>query len=806
MRISINWIKSLIPELRLDFEGENKSYDELFKRMVEIGLDIESIESERDKYNKFVVGEVLETEKHPNADKLTLCKVNVGDATLSIVCGAPNVTAGQKVCVARIGAIIPNGGFEIKKSKIRGELSEGMICAEDELGLSDNHSGIMVLNDNSVPGTEFADYTGANDYFVEIGVTPNRGDLFSQTGMAREIAGAYSLSIKCPEALIRESEEFSKDYIKIEIENKEFCKRFTGRVVKNVTIKESPEWLQKYLKAVGLRPINNIVDITNFVMMETGQPLHAFDYDKISGKKIIVKTAKEGDKFITLDSKERVLNEKSLMICDGEKPSAIAGIMGGEFSEISSDTKNVLIEVAYFDPVAIRKNSKKLGLQTDASQRFERGVDIENITYVSDRAASLMQSIAGGEVLKGIVDVYPERFEPLVVFLRASRVEKIVGINIPEDEIIRMLGGIEIQYFKKEEDKMYFKIPEFRREDIQREIDLVEETARLYGYANIKSDFRFNLDVSSHIDYRDKYQKFINYIREYFIGRGFNEIISYSQQDDKKISNFGTEPVIIENPNSILMNSMRVNLTFGMLTTIANNINALGKDVSLKLFELGKVFSTGNKKFTEEHHLCFSICGLNDKKSFDVKEKSFDLYDIKGELEIFLSKLNIENHELIYYNAEGNPDYFEVLINKSVAGRLMLLNKKTDRDFDMENDVYIAEFDTQKLYDSIKEGRKYKEISKYPSAKRDLALIIKRGTSYDKVKKVIIETGGSTIKSIDLFDIFSDKKLGDGNRSMTFSLELSAADRTLTDEEVNKLIGKIIRNLENKLEVTLRSN
>ncbi len=507
MRISLNWIKSLIPGLDIT------SYEDLFKKMVDAGLDIESIENEKDTFANFVVGEVVETAKHPNADKLTLCKVNTGNSVLSIVCGAPNVEAGQKVCVAKIGAIIPNGSFEIKKGKIRGEVSEGMICAEDELNLSDDHTGIMVLKNDAIPGTDFADYLGSNDCFIEIGVTPNRGDLFSQIGIAREIAATYSLKAKLPEVRLEESNEFSKDYIDIEIQSDEYCKRFTGRVVKNVKVKESPEWLQKAVKSVGLRPINNIVDITNYVMMETGQPLHAFDYDKIAGKKIIIKTAKEGDKFTTLDSKQRILNDKSLMVCDGEKASAIAGIMGGEFSEISTETKNVLIEAAYFDPVAIRKNSKRLGLQTDASQRFERGVDIENIPYVSNRAASLMQEAAGGTVLKGIVDVYPKRFEPLTVFVRKERCDKITGVEISEEEIKNMLESIEILFVKKEDDRLYFRIPEFRREDLQREIDLIEEIARLYGYSNIENDYRFVLDVSKQVDYNDKYLKFLNTIK-----------------------------------------------------------------------------------------------------------------------------------------------------------------------------------------------------------------------------------------------------------------------------------------------------
>ncbi len=806
MRISLNWIKSLIPGLESDYLSDKEAYDILFKKMVEIGLDIEAIESEREAYNNFVVGEVLETKKHPNADKLTLCKVNTGGEILSIVCGAPNVAAGQKVCVAKPGAVIPNGNFEIKKGKIRGEVSEGMICAEDELNLSVDHSGIMVLKEDALPGTDFADYIGANDYFIEIGVTPNRGDLFSQIGMAREIAAAYSLKAKLPENILIEANEYAKDFISIDIQNTEFCKRFTGRVVRNVTVMESPEWLKKAVTAVGLRPINNIVDITNFVMMETGQPLHAFDYDKIALKKIIIRTAKEGDKFTTLDSKERELNAKSLMVCDGEKASAIAGIMGGEYSEISERTNNVLIEVAYFDPVAIRKNAKKLGLQTDASQRFERGVDIGNIPYVSERAAFLMQSVAGGEVLKGIVDVYPAKFEPLEVPIRKSYCWRILGLEISEEEIIRKLESIEINFLRKDGEKLYFRIPEFRREDIQREIDLIEEVARLHGYLNIECDYRFTLDVSKHADYNDDYQKFLKNIKEYFIGRGFNEIITYSQQDDKKIAGFGKEPVIIENPNSVLMNSMRVNLFFGMLTTILNNVNLLGKDVPLKLFETGKVFGKGDAKFEEKTQICFGMSGVFDNKSFDTGERKFDLYDLKGELEMFLSKLNIESNELFYYNADSDKGNFDVFIGKDSIGRVYLIDKHNNPEFESENGVYIAELDAQSLYEKSNREKRYAEISKFPSAKRDLALLLGSETRYEQVLGVIYEAGGKTLKKAELFDVFEDKKLGEGMKSMAFSLELGSAEKTLTDEEVNKTINKIIKNLDAKLGVKIRSN
>ena len=377
MKISLNWLLKYIPDLKIN------SIDEFLKRIIETGFDIESVESQREIFSNIVTGLVKEKLKHPDADKLSLCKVSDGEKEYSVVCGAPNVAAGQIICFAKIGAVIPNGGFEIKKTKIRGAISEGMICSEKELNISENHSGILVLDEKTSPGMEFADYLGANDYFIEIGITPNRGDLLSHFGIAREVASAFNLKFVKPEVLLRETDIETKELISIEIHNKEHCKRFSGRVIRGVKVEESPLWLKERLNSVGLRPRNNIVDITNFVLMETGQPLHAFDYDMITGKKIVVKSAEENDKFITLDSKERILNKNSLMICDAEKYSSIAGIMGGEHSEITDKTINIFLESAYFDPVCIRKNSKKLTLSTDASQRFERGVDIDNVIYAS---------------------------------------------------------------------------------------------------------------------------------------------------------------------------------------------------------------------------------------------------------------------------------------------------------------------------------------------------------------------------------------------------------------------------------------
>lgn len=795
MKISLNWIKDYIPELKYD------SIEDLKKQMVKTGLDIESFDSESEKFENFIVAEVISTEKHPDADKLTICKVNTGSEQLDVICGAPNVAKGQKVCFARIGAVIPLNEMEIKKTKIRGVTSNGMICSEDELGLSDDHTGIMVLDNKAVPGMKFSDYIGANDYIIEIGVTPNRGDLLSHFGMAREIAAATGFKFVKPEIHVKESEEKSSDNIKITIENTEYCKRFTGRVVKNVEIKESPEWLKKYLTSLGLRPRNNIVDITNFVMLETGQPLHAFDYDRINGKEIIVKLGKKGDKFITLDSKERELNEYSLMVCDAKGPSAIAGVMGGEFSEITDNTKNVFIESAYFDPVCIRKNSKLLGLSTDASQRFERGVDIENVVYASNRAAQLMQELAGGQVCSGLVDANPEPFKKLLVELRPEKASELLGKDISENEIINLLDSINIKLAEKSGGKLYFEIPEFRREDIQREIDLTEEVARLYGYDNFDSVYKFNLDLTANTDYNDGYLKFRDFVKDYLIGKGFNEIISYSQQDERYVKHFSGNFVSIENPNSVEMNAMRTNLLHGILNTMKLNYNRSGKDVSLKLFEIGKVFTNPGDRFEEYENLCFAVSAKSDYSGFDIEEREFDVFDFKGEVQQFLTKLNLENFEYIYYNVNENK-FSDVIIDGETAGNLYFL--ENDDFLEKGQKVFAAEFRFEVLYNKYKPGVKYREINKYPSVKRDLSIVADNSVGYGLIEKSLVKNAGKNLKNIRVFDIYKDNKLGDDKKSIALSLEFNSEDKTLTDEEVNKYIAKIVSGLDKELKIKLR--
>lgn len=797
MRVSLNWLRKYIDNLEItDFEF-------LKQRMITIGLDIEAIEYEGDKYRNFVVGEVKECLRHPNADKLTLCKVDIGERILDIVCGAPNVRRGQKVCVALEGAIIPKGGLVIQKTRIRGIKSEGMICAEDELEISDNHSGIMELPTDVPVGMPFSEYIGSNDYIFEIGVTPNRGDLFSHIGIAREIAAIYGKKLKLPEITLRESNEKSSDYIKINIES-EYCKRFTGRVIRNVKISESPEWLKKALISVGLRPRNNVVDITNYVMYEVGQPLHAFDYDNIRGKQIIVKVANSGDKFTTLDSKERILNEYSLMVCDAEGYSAIAGIMGGEFSEITEKTQNVLLESAYFDPVCIRRNSKKLGLQTDASQRFERGVDISKIVYASNRAAQLIQEIAGGEVLKGIVDVYPEKFSEIVVGLRLDQVERIIGQCFTEKEVIDLLERIEIEFVEKSDGKLKFRIPEHRRGDIYREIDLIEEIVRIYGYDKIENLSSIKLRLDLQYEFNNKFFELLDKTRNHFIGRGFNEVITYSQQDEKLIEKFTSNYVKIKNPNSVEMNVMRINLLFGMLATIRNNLNFSGKDISLKLFETGRVFKRENNNFKEQTLLCVALAGKYDYRSFNTKERNFDYFDLKGEVETYLEKLHINDYSFVSINNEKELASAGIYINNKESGTFYIVGPELLKLFDIDIPVFVAELNVDDILRAIPARVRYSEIPRFPSVKRDLAFVVDNKINYKDIITLIKKIAGDNLKTLELFDVYEDIKLGVGKKSMAFKMEFNSKDKTLTDDEVTELVSKIIKGLENKLGITLR--
>lgn len=684
MKISLNWLR--------DYIDINLPVNELVKGLIDLGIEVESVEDQSAVLKNFVIGKVIERAKHPNADKLSVCKVDVGTGELlNIVCGAPNVDAGQTVCVALVGAVVPNGGFEIKKAKLRGEPSEGMICSAKELNLGDDHSGIMVLDTDLPLGTPFAEYLKANDVILEIGITPNRGDLLSHIGVARELGALTGSELKIPDPEVNETGNGLADAITVNIEDPKGCLRYCGAMVKNVKVKQSPEWLQQRLIAIGLRPINNIVDVTNYVMMECGQPLHAFDYDKISGKKIVVKRAGSTAKFITLDGKERKLRDDILMICDAEKPVALAGIMGGENSEISDDTTNIFVESAYFDPVLTRLSSKFLGLQSDSSYRFERGVDIERTKWACKRAANLIAELGEGEITEGFLDVYPQKLEPLNVKMRSSHLNRIAGIEYSIDDAAALLGKIGIRKMEGDASEALFEIPQARREDLQREIDLVEEVIRLDGYDKITVP-QYSEIYHDIRDFTGREYDAIAGIKKFLTGRGFKEIISNTLVDENLQKKFEVEYVSLLNPSSDLMGVLRSNLYVGLFDVL--KVNFENSNNSLKLFEVGNTFSYDPEgKITENRNIMLVMAGEADLSSVDVKSRNYDIYDMIGEAEGLFEKLRVVNLKKFDYYSHNSvlESVIEYKTKNNTVARITGFSKKFLQSLNIERPVFVCE-------------------------------------------------------------------------------------------------------------------
>jgi len=799
MKISVNWLKQYI---NIDLTPES-----LVNCFIYLGIEVEEVINQSKKLDKFVIGRVLEKKQHPNADKLSVCKVDAGTGEiLNIVCGAPNVDSGQTVCVALEGAIIPNGEFEIKKAKLRGELSEGMICSARELNLGDDHTGIMVLEETFPVGTPFAEYLGQNDIILDISITPNRGDLLSHFGIAREIKAINGNDINEPLVEYPEGSNIN-DYIKVEIKNPDGCYRYCGTLVKNVKVKESPEWLKNYITSIGLRPINNIVDITNYVMYECGQPLHAFDYDRITGKKIIVKSAGNLKKFTTLDSKERELRSEVLLICDAEKPVALAGIMGGENSEISSSTNDVFIESAYFDPVLTRMSSKFLGLQTDSSYRFERGVDIDRTLWASKRAALLIASLGDGEIIEGIIDEYSKRLEQLVAGMRVSYLNRLTGIDFTKEKAIELLDKIDIKFKGEANGYLQFEIPQSRRDDLQRECDLIEEVLRIYGYDKIE-----NSKVDKiFFDTREFYNKefdFINGVRHYFRGRGYKEIISNSLVDKNIVSSFTENYLSLLNPSSDQMSVLRSSPVEGVLDVVKLNFEHYNN--SLKLFEFGNFFSyNANNDIIENRGFILVLAGEYDVESYDIKPRYFDLLDIKAEVKAFLEKLHIENFKIFHYNYTGNFEYvLNYSLNDEIIVKVFKLSDKYLKSYDIEKPVIICEIPNlvnNGLFELSNKELTFKEYSNFPPVVRDLSIVVDTNVSEEEIEKVIYssKTDG-LLKKLKLYDIYIPEK-DSGKKSYTFTMEFRADDRTLKNEEINVYQQKIIDNLSKKLKAELRS-
>jgi phenylalanyl-tRNA synthetase beta chain len=812
MKISFEWLKKYV-NIKVPVE-------DLAGRLTMAGLEVESVEKPlTTKYDGFVVGEVVEVKRHPNADKLTVCTVNAGRQTLEIICGAPNVGAGQKVPVALVGAVIPRNQhdpegkpFSLERAKIRGVESNGMICSEYELGLGDDAEGILVLDQQASAGTPLAEYLGPVQTAMEIGLTPNRPDCMSHLGVAREVAVLLGAKLKRPLVRFTESRERADDHASVQIKDVDDCPRYTARVICGVKIGVSPQWMQDALKSVGLRPVNNIVDVTNFVLMELGHPLHAFDYDKLEGKKIVVRRAKDGDSFTTLDGKRRSLRSDTLMICDSRQPVAVAGVMGGANTEISETTENILLESAYFDPKSIRRTSKYLGLSTDASQRFERGADPNATRYAVDRAAQLIQEICGGEILRGAIDVYPRKVLPRVVALRTKKVNEVLGTDLEEKEIIRILDSLEVALRAmrktKNRKRLLFSVPTFRP-DLEREIDLVEEVARIYGYEKIETKMGTLLKFPSKPRPADHSET----VRDFLVGEGYLEIVTNSLQRRSTAALGGTAAVEILNPINEDMAALRTSLVPGALDVIRHNINHGAKD--LKLFEIGNVFRKGSASekgpyfddYVEEERILIAQTGLANAPGWDRADRRADFFDLKGTTERLLSKISLDKFRFISYSTTNTLTEFSVDIefNGSYVGFLGKLKPDIGMSFGVDQEVYVAELLVKPLREKHEGKPTFESLPKYPPVLRDLAFVVDEGVTAEELLESVRSSGGNLLKRIRLFDVYTGDQIERGKKSCAFSLEFLSADRTLTEEEVERATQQVVRYVREKLGARLRS-
>ncbi len=799
MKVSLNWLNDYI-------DIKNIPASEIAEKLSKCGLEVEEMVDNFAKYDKIVVGYVKDCVKHPNADKLSVCVVTDGTDDFTVVCGAPNVKAGQKVAFAKLGAIIPNGNFEIKKAKIRGQESFGMICAEDELGLSEDHSGIMVLNDDAVLGMPIAEALSIGDVEIEISITPNRSDALSHFGVARDLAALYNLEFKRPEFETTVCDKKTGDVAKVFVEDSDLCPRYVAKVVEGITIKESPDWLKNRLKAVGLRPINNVVDVTNYILYEIGQPLHAFDLKMLEDRTIIVRRAGETNKIVTLDSKERNLLPNDLLICDKVKPVAVAGVMGGENSEVTENTTDVLIESAYFNPSSIRKTSKKLGLSSDSSYRFERGCDPNITKYAAERAAYLIKQVAGGTILDGVIDVYPVKIEPKTTFLRYNRLNKILGFEIEKEKADSILTKLGFIITEKTEDKITVEIPTYRP-DVEREIDLIEEVGRIFGYDNIPTIEKISVILDEKIDQ----SAFNDNLRTLMCGAGFYEIVTNSLLNESVSNKFG-KPIKMFNPLSAEMSHLRPTLLPGGLYTVANNLKVRQKN--LKLFEIGHVFERlhdGELKsfddFTEYDKINLLLTGKSFDSVWYSKDKNYDIYDLKGYVKQIFSKISLDifKNDLYYFTNELNWEYgFKIEVNGTVLGIGGKIKKEILNRFEIDQEVYNFEINLDLIKNINKKGRNFKELNKFPSVLRDFAFVLNKNIEYIAVIETIFKGSSKLLKDVKLFDIFESDALGENKRSLAFQLEYYNEERTLTEDEVEKDFWKTIEFVKKELNAELR--
>ena len=806
MKISYNWLKQFI---KIDWKS-----DETAALLTDLGLEVEMVynyQSVKGGLEGIIVGHVLTCIPHPDADRLKVTTVDLGDGIpVQIVCGAANVAAGQKVPVATIGTTLYDKegvAFQIKKGKIRGQESHGMICAEDELGLGTSHDGIMILDNSIVPGTTAASvFKIENDEVFEIGLTPNRADAMSHFGTARDLrAGLLQSGVKV-ELISPSVSNFRIDKrtlkIDVSVEKQLLAPRYCGVTISGITVKASPAWLQNRLKSIGLNPKNNIVDVTNYVLHELGQPLHAFDASKINGK-INVKTLPSGTKFTTLDDIERTLHEEDLMICDAAGPLCIAGIFGGKNSGVSETTTSIFLESAYFNPISIRKSAKRHQLNTDASFRFERGIDPTITEYALKRAALLIQEVAGGEITSDIIDLYPKKIEDFPVVLNFNNAKKIIGQELPKETIKNILASLEIKVNSVSDAGLGLTIPAYRV-DVQREIDVIEEILRVYGYNNINFSEKLNATVSNCPRTED--YKVQNIIASQLNSQGFNEIMSNSLTTSSyvELSEMlkSEHNVMMLNPLSADLAAMRQSLLFSGLEAISYNINRRNSD--LKFFEFGKTYHKFPSGYEEHKRLTLFITGNRNKESWTNPQKPTDFFLFKGYVNGVIARLGIQKTQNIPMSSDVFSEGIAIGFGNEALVEYGVVKKTVLKHFDIKQEVLFADFNWALILKLLSNKIKFTEIPKYPEVRRDLSLLLDDNVTFDSIYNLARQTEKSLLKDINLFDVYQGKNLPEGKKSYALSFTIQDSSKTLTDAQIDKIMGKLQKNLETELGASLR--
>lgn len=798
MTISYEWLCDYLPE--------KSNPEKLSKILTSIGLEVEQLEQyghHEKKYPGLIAGQIIELKKHPNADHLFLTRVDIGDnKILKIVCGATNTALLQKVVVAPPGCKISPIGkepFEIKSTKIRGELSEGMLCAEDEIGISENHDGIIVLPAESIPGMPARLYFDKEptDWIFEIGLTPNRMDAMSHIGVAKDVCAWMSHHLNKPyKVVLPYQNKFKPDIenipIDVQVENNLSCPRYSCVSISNVVVSDSPQWLQQKLKAIGLSPINNIVDITNFILHESGQPLHAFDQDAITGNKVIIKNALSGESFTTLDGKERRLHADDLLICNAEKPMCIAGVFGGIESGVQHNTKNIFLESAFFNPESTRKTSTRLGLRTDAAIHFEKGVDISNTVQVLKRAALLIQEIAGGKI-SAVTDIYPNPKPGIEIELTFRYLKKLTGKNYHPENVKKILESLEFELIKESADALRVS-PPFSKMDILIPADVVEEILRIDGLDEVQIPGTITFSPSRNENALS--ENLIEKLSGFFVANGFNEIVTNSLTN---VAYFSEEEIKnAAQPLNSLSNELNI-LKPNMLPTAleAISFNTKRKMQDIKFFELGKTYCQPGKKYAEAEHFCVYVSGFDVRNDWHASSRQVDLYDVKGFIQAIgdvcgIKKISIENPGIGYFGKR-----FEMVSNKICLGKMTFVKEDYLKKFDITQPVYFIDFLVEPILEIIKKQTiTYSEISKFPTASRDLAILTNEQTSYAQVEDAVLKLGISTLQEVHLFDVFRSEKLGDGKKSYAVNFTFCDAEKTMTDNTIDKTMQQIIQAIE----------